>query len=500
MSSSDPGLTPPPTPPLTPPGRRPEGKGAGNSKTFIAVILGLAVLCALAAAVVWWLPDIADNQSGKSPANSKAATEEAPSSSINTGPLQPEQAETARQQAVEAEQLWLEKKAEAELSNMGAWGGDEYAGAVKLSEQARELFKKENFADSTDLFQKASAQIDAIEASKPRILEKALEQGASALEKGSRDEAEQAFAIALAIDPANSKAQTGLRRAATIVRVHSMLKDARDSMDAGQPEEALKILKEALKIDPACTKAEELMEQARGMVRRKKYDSAMGRAISALAAGKYAESDRALQQARSLFPSDPAVAELAVRLKEARTASAIRVLLKDAGNAVTQEEWQKAIDLYKKALAEDPLSVAAREGLARSEKRLALQKALEKIITNPWHLNEKGPFQDAQNTLRLAEAVRDQGPKLQRLTASAREVLRQSRQKINVTFISDNMTDVVVYHVGRLGRFSKRTLKLKPGIYTVKGMREGYRDVLKQVRIRPGVGGVEVDIRCEGRI
>jgi tetratricopeptide (TPR) repeat protein len=484
----------------------PGGKKEGPRKTLIAAVTGLILLCILAAAVVWWLPDIADRRGGGqefSQSTGTTATKEAAppgvddpahSGSDDTGK------DSARQLAVEAEQTWLEKKAEAQLENMQQWGGGEYARAMQISEQAIDRLRQGQFSNSANLFIQASEIIDSIKASREQILEHALQSGKQALKQGNQKEAESAFNTALAIDRTNSEAMTGLRRSRTIAKVHAMLKEAQRLMDAENPADASELLGKILKIDAECVRAQELLQKADLLVRRQKYDRAMGQAISALASGRYSESEKALKQASALFPSDPAAAELRGRLQEARTASALNNLIGQADKARGKEEWQRAIELYRKALAMDPLSVAARHGLALSEKRFALEKALEKIINNPWNLNEKGPFSDAQDTVRMARAVKNPGPVLLRLTAAAEQILRRSRQKVNVTFISDNLTDVVIYHVGRLGKFDKRDIKLKPGIYTVKGMREGYRDVRRKVQVRPDAGAVRVDIRCREKI
>ena len=508
MSSAEPTLTPPsappPAPPLTPPGRPVDGKGQGGRKALWVAISGVIVLILLAAGVVLWLPDMAQ-QGPHSPDSAENAVTSA--EDINTPGVPPQDAESSQaeqaafmQQATEAQQLWLEKKAGAELENMGVWGGEEYARAIKLSEQALVRFREKNFKDSIRLFQQAASLIDTIEASRHQILEKAMTKGMLALDQGSQKQAEQAFGKALAIDPSNIDAQAGLKRAAVTVQVHSMLEQARKLMEAGEYKKALTVLEKTVELDPACASAGKLLDQAKKQIIQQKFDIAMGRAISALAAGRYVQAEDALKQAGALSPSDPAVSELSRRLREARSASKLHTLLGQAQKAVDREEWDQAIKFYTKALATDPLSVEAKEGLARSEKRLALHKALEKIIASPWNLNEKGTFRDARNTVRMAEAVNNPGPVLKKLTAAAQAVLRQSQQKISVTFVSDNMTDVLIYHLGRLGKFTSRTLRLRPGIYTLKGMREGYRDILMNIRIRPGDTDIKVDVRCREKI
>ena len=42
------------------------------------------------------------------------------------------------------------------------------------------------------------------------------------------------------------------------------------------------------------------------------------------------------------------------------------------------------------------------------------------------------------------------------------------------------MTEVTIFHVGRLGSFADRVLQLRPGAYTAVGRRDGYRDILRE--------------------
>ncbi len=503
MSNSKPPLIPPPDPRLTPPDGKPGDNGPGGRRTPVLTVAGVLLLCIIAIGVVYWLPDmISTDRSGTGHFPAKPASHQGPER--HPGPAAAPKGEGEndifRQKAIAAQRIWLEKKARAELEGMGQWGGKRYAQAVALSRSGIDQLKGQDFTRAASSFRQAVSLIDDLDASKHELLEQALKAGSDALEHGLQKEAVQAFSTALAIDPQNGEARTGLRRAGTITMVHTMLRHAREQSEAGKPEATLKTAEAILKIDPLCTEARRLLKQAGNAIKRKKFDLAMGRAISALSAHRYSEAQGALSQAQALFPSDPSVRELSARIETARTSYALRSLLSQAGRAQKDEEWKRAISLYNRALAIDPLSVAAKQGIARCQRMRALEASLEKIINDPWNLNQQGPLSDARNTVKMAQAVDAPGPVLKRLTAKARQVLREWQQKVDVTLISDNMTDVVIYHLGRLGKFRQRTLRIRPGIYTVKGMREGYRDVRKEIRIRPGAGKLQVEVRCTEQI
>ena len=66
-----------------------------------------------------------------------------------------------------------------------------------------------------------------------------------------------------------------------------------------------------------------------------------------------------------------------------------------------------------------------------------------------------------------------------------------------VVILSDGLTDVVIYHVGRLGLFQEKSLVLRTGDYTATGSRNGFRDVRQTLKVRPGTGRMIFKLRCE---
>ena len=69
-----------------------------------------------------------------------------------------------------------------------------------------------------------------------------------------------------------------------------------------------------------------------------------------------------------------------------------------------------------------------------------------------------------------------------------------------ITIESDNLTQVAVYKVGKLGRFSQRELKLRPGTYTVVGARDGYQDVRQKIIVKAGRQPLRVTVKCRVKI
>ena len=70
---------------------------------------------------------------------------------------------------------------------------------------------------------------------------------------------------------------------------------------------------------------------------------------------------------------------------------------------------------------------------------------------------------------------------------------------LKITLESDNLTQVAVYRVGRLGAFLKKDLTLRPGSYTIVGTRNGFKDVRKRIALKPGQP-LRVTIICREKI
>ncbi len=511
---SNPVLRPPETPPLSPPGHPPAPNGRGSRLGFWVILAALVLLVGLAVAVIRVLPELNRDpgfpvKTPRTPASVTAAPSPPETAAPVTGKTTParqspggpglEASEVIRN-ADTARQNWFEKKARAELGNMQKWGGSQYREALALAEKGSLQIQRNEFSQAAQSFSSAAEKISILNSTRNKLLEKAIEKGRAALDKADAAGAEKQFNLALSIDPENSEAKNGLERAATIVSVSEMLHEARGRLETGNLDEAEDLLYQAVQIDPEFTAASNLLEETRGRIRKQNFDRAMGKALSALAGNDLSKSRRALEQAAKIFPRDPAVKELSGRLQQAEKAQGLKVYLEKARDYSRKEQWSDACSQYEKALGIAPHNLSVLEGAARARKLFDVQSALEKIILHPERLREAGPLKDARQTIRIAAAIRNKGPVLSGRIEQAEKAVRLAVSPVPVTFISDGQTEITIFHLGRLGRLRRRTISMKPGIYTAAGTRPGYRDVRKKFVVEGEKSSVSVSIACDEKI
>jgi len=126
-----------------------------------------------------------------------------------------------------------------------------------------------------------------------------------------------------------------------------------------------------------------------------------------------------------------------------------------------------------------------------------LDAELAAVIERPERLFSGEVRGAARATLQHARAVTAPGPVLAGQIQSVEQLIAAAEMPLRVALASDNLTDVTINRVGRLGSFERKDVELLPGRYTVVGVRAGFRDVRREITLLPGREAPTVVIRCE---
>jgi hypothetical protein len=108
-----------------------------------------------------------------------------------------------------------------------------------------------------------------------------------------------------------------------------------------------------------------------------------------------------------------------------------------------------------------------------------------------------------KNAIRLieeAEKLEQKGPHLTARLNELNTLVDLAKTPVKVILESDNLTEIAVYKVGKLGKFTSRELSLRPGTYTVVGSRNGYQDVRLKITVKPGQTSLRVSIICNIKV
>ena len=118
-------------------------------------------------------------------------------------------------------------------------------------------------------------------------------------------------------------------------------------------------------------------------------------------------------------------------------------------------------------------------------------------LANPGRLSDDEVFTEATELLVRASEIDPAGPEHRRQVAELDRLVETAGTPLPAVLLSDGLTAITVYKVGRFGSFERQELTLRPGRYTVVGSRPGYRDVRRTLEVKPGAAPATLSVKCE---
>jgi tetratricopeptide (TPR) repeat protein len=498
--TSDPGPTservkPPSIPPKLVPPDAAGGEKHEPSRKGPLLILGWGLLLIIVALLVLFLPL---HQGGPPPPLQSSPQEAGQKISPHAPQQKPGRVDNDISRGIESLMgVWLQRQAEAEAANVSAWGGQAYREAQDRATECERLLGENQYLSARGSCTAAIDGLDNLMASRATQLEEAITAGQQALARGNPEAASEHFQKALAIDATDARAANGVRRAAQFPTVLRIIQEGQALEKAGDAVAALHSYNEAASLDPEFLPAQQGSERLRSLIAGQEFQKVMSKALREMAAGRLSEARSFLQKAESIRPGDRAVIDLKQQLADAQLAGKLSALQQAAERLERSELWSEALDRCQQALALDPRAAFAVSCKERLNLRINLDQRLKTILSKPERLFEDGPLNEARLVLSRAMAITPRGPALSAQIDQLSSLITEAEAEVGVVIRSDGLTDIMIYHVGRLGQFQEKHLVLRTGNYTVTGSRNGYRDVRKTLQVRPSSDKMVLTLRCE---
>lgn len=421
--------------------------------------------------------------------------------------LQVRAAEESESKAGEAQELL--KKAlnlKARLDNEGVknWGAEplvtSYSQVLSLLAEANAYLDDQRFDQAVKGYGETIVKLEQLSASRPDRLHRAIQAGNEALEQLDSKAAKQSYEIALAADYDNSEARIGLQRAENLPQVLEHLAQGQFHEGEGDLDAAGRMYNSAISLDKDFNTARDHLRQVNQLILERDFQSSMSEAISALNQNKIAQAKHALKIAGNLQPDSAAVLDLEQQLKNIEQRDELQRLKKQALKYEKTEQWEKAVEIYARVLKIDADTGFAKQGKLSAEKNAELNRQVQTYLLNPDDLQAPEHKKHARRIYDMAIANSDMGPKFGDKTEKLRLLLEAYSKQVTILVQSDDMTDVMIYRVGRLGHFLEHSLKLHPGRYKAIGKRSGYRDVMRQFTVPVDSEGITLKIYCKEKI
>ena len=478
-----------------------KASASASSRLPWLLVIGLAVLAGLLVFLI--IPSLVNQPQqviSDVPDQPDIATPSAPvGSGAPAGEQLPPFEALLREQAREAAQEQLARFVELQMAleksmRVDSWGQLQFDAAKGLATQGDERFIAEKFDESLARYREAGDALEALIGTGESLLEEVLGGGERALSDRDEVQAITSFEQALIIDPDNEQATNGLQRARNLPEVVRLLRQAKNFELNGDWRDALKGYTAVQAIDPLTDGLELSLQEARIGVTDLQIREHLTQGFAAMDADNYPSARASFRKVLKLKPDHPIALGGLEQVAERADLTQIERRRQAARQAESAEQWQAAIDAYEAVLKLDSNIQFAKDGKTQAATQLRTQVTLGNIIASPDKLSSSALFSQAKTILNRAEKLQPQGPDLAEHIAEVTRLIKVYGMPVEVTFHSDNRTDVTLSTVGRLGAFSEKQIVLRPGAYTVIGSRDGCRDVRTSILVRPDMQ--PIDIRC----
>ena len=446
---------------------------------WVAYALG-GLLLAAAAVLFFALPRFAEERASRRPPPERIVQEvEAPRQDMQLLRAQREAADAAMGDM-------LQDRNYLAALRPSLWSGGAWEQAIAEEENGDGFYRRREYPDAQGAYAKAGAMLRELRERAPDIGRGALEAALQAIESGdlaaALAELEKAGILLGATDP---EVQSASRRAARVPETMQAVAEARASVREGSLEEQRAAWQAVLRIDPERQSARGELSAVNARIDRQLFNSRMSRGHAALGEGDVEAARTAFEAAAKQRPDDPGPAEALAALELEERGQRLAQLQAAAMAGRFAEDWPRAAVNYRGMLEIDSNIVAAQRGLAEAEGRARLDDALEDTIANARLLNRDDAWQRGKRLLDEAAAIPARGSRLAGQIGRLEQALAVAATPAPVWLRSDGLTEVTIFHVGRLGSFDSRMLELRPGAYTAVGTRDGYRDVRREFIVAP---------------
>ena len=256
-----------------------------------------------------------------------------------------------------------------------------------------------------------------------------------------------------------------------------------------------------MELDPLAADARTALQRVTAQLTEEQFRKLVAQGYAWLDARRFQDAREAFRKAHKLMPDSKQPVKGLASVDQAVHDEKVESLKIEAEHFELQQEWGLALQSWQQLLGLEPGAGYAVEGAARARLRDALLERLEYHIRAPQRLSSTGVAAEARALLDEVAAVKGgPGNRILDRAAVLEETLVLANRPVPITLQSDNETDVTLLRVGRLGRFQRHEILLKPGRYTLVGSRPGYRDIRKILDVTLGMETGRLTIRCEETI
>ena len=380
------------------------------------------------------------------------------------------------------------------------WAMREYLEAKDIYAQADRAYLKKDFIGARKLYLDALTILEPLYALIEPIFQQAYADGVAALKEGNRLKAIQSYGLAIAVTPTHADALAGHQRASNLEAVLSLVDQGVKYEEELDFDAALSSFEQAVKLDNQWQPAYDGIVRVRRALLELEFIARMTEGFDAISSEDYLGARAAFRTAEQLMPESKEPADGLLQVDQGLRLQEIMTLEHEVHLLENDEHWDAVVKTYEEILKVDNTLSFAIEGLKHGRSMAALHSRLDELISDPDQLSISSVMQKATTLIIDITTKPNAGERLKLQRDELSRLLKRATTTIPIPLLSDNITNVSIYKIGKLGTFKHKKVDLRPGTYVIVGSRVGFRDVRLEFRVAPEIKIKPIVIQCEEQI
>jgi tetratricopeptide (TPR) repeat protein len=394
----------------------------------------------------------------------------------------------------------LKLKKEIDDKDGSKWGGKEYDAMTALAQEGDRLLLDRSFTAAAEKYAQAADKATGLINNTGTVFQELTEDGQKAFDNSDSVLARQKFSLALKIQPSDESAQQNLKRAEKLDEVNRLIASGKNHEENNRFAFALTDFQKALQLDPESREAQNNLNRVKENIVGEQFQKLMSDGLTAYHNGRYQLARTTLLKAKSYRPDSREVKSALLQVDEAIRLDNIEKLRQKAMSAEQAENWKQALKSYLAVLKIDPDISFAVKGKKHAMEHIRVAKRMGFFLEKPNVMESDPQLENAIRLIEEAGKLEQKGPHLTARLNKLKALVDLAKTPVKVMIESDNLTEIAVYKVGKLGKFTTRELSLRPGTYTVVGSRDGYQDVRLKITVKPGQTSFSVSVICNIKV
>lgn len=384
-----------------------------------------------------------------------------------------------------------------EKKNSDKFFKNKYSSSILLKDEAVENFGLGNFELAYKKINQAITISKEILKQLDQIFLFNFHKSQESFDIGDYKSAKKYSDLALLIDSKNPKLVHLIKRIKVLEKVQNLEKDLIIAQKENNLSEEIILLEKILRLDNNYKNYQEKLKTLNKKVKDENYNFAISQGFKSLENSDLEQTIKYLNTALNIYPKGTEAIDLLNKIKEEEKNIKFLLIIQITESLVEKDEWEQALEYFIKAKNLNENSLIAQEGIEKSNSIIDIKNEILALLKQPIKLSQSKVNNYALEIMERSNSFRKDSKSLRELQTKLETMIKRANSTREVNIVSDELTDVIVKGVGKVGKVLNKTINLKPGEYYLEGRRVGYKTKLLKINILMDQKSINIEVICD---